>query len=79
MSKGTEPISPKDPHSILGSGKRKDKREIVEEQEETARSQSYKRKQLTEVLKATKPSPAKTDSRNPFHNRAQNRTKEREN
>ena len=34
---------------------------------------------LTEVLKTLKPSTAKTDSCNPFHNRTQNRTKEREN
>ena len=34
---------------------------------------------MTEVLKAPKPSPAKTDSCNPFHNRTQDRTKEREN
>ena len=42
-------------------------------------SQPCKRKRLTEVLKAPKPSPAKTDSCNPFHNRTQDRTKEREN
>ena len=47
--KGIEPISPKDPHVILGPAKRKDEREIVEEQEETAGSQSSKRKRLTEV------------------------------
>ena len=34
---------------------------------------------MTEVLKAPKPSPAKTDSCNPFHNRTQDRTKECEN
>ena len=60
--------------SILGPGKMKNKREIVEEQEETPGSQSCKRKLLTEVLKAPKPSPEKTESCNPFHNR----TKERE-
>ena len=76
MSKGIEPISPKNPHAISGPGKRKDEREIVEEQEETAVSQSCKRKRLTEVLKAPKLSPAKTDSCNPFHNRTQDRTKE---
>ena len=38
-----------------------------------------KRKRLTEVLKAPKPSPAKTDSCNPFRNRTQDGTKEREN
>ena len=69
----------KDPHVILGSEKRKNEREIVEEKEETAGSQPCKRKLLTEVLKAPKPSPAKTDSCNPFHNRTQDRTKEREN
>ena len=42
-------------------------------------SQPCKRKRLTEVLKAPKPSPVKTDSCNPFHNRTQDRTKEREN
>ena len=57
-----------DPHAILGPFK-----------EETAGSQPCKRKRLTEVLKAPKPSPAKTDSCNPFHNRTQDRTKEREN
>ena len=57
----------------------KKKRKIVEEQEEIADSQSCKRKRLTEVLKAPKPSPAKTDSFNLFHNRTQNRTKECEN
>ena len=30
MSKGIEPISPKDPYAILGVRKRIDKREIVE-------------------------------------------------
>ena len=49
------------------------------EKEETAGSQLCKRKRLTEVLKAPKLSPAKTDSCNPFHNRTQDRTKEREN
>ena len=71
MSKGIEPISPKDPHVISGPGKRKDEREIVEEQEETAGSQSCKRKRLTEVLKAPTPSPAKTDSCNPLLNQTQ--------
>ena len=66
MSKGMEPISPKDTHAILCPGKRKDEREIVKEQEETEGSQSCKTKRLTEVLKAPKPSPAKTDSSNPF-------------
>ena len=59
--------------------KRKAEREKIEEQEETAGSQSCKRKRLPEVLKAPKPSLAKTDSCNPFHNRTQDRTKEREN
>ena len=68
-----------DPHAILGPEKRKNERETVEEKEETADSQPCKRKRLTEVLKAPKPSPAKTDSCNPFHNRTQDRTKEREN
>ena len=79
MSEGIEPISPKDPHAILGPRKRKDEREIVEEQEETAGSQSCKRKPLTEVLKAPKPSSAKTDSCNLFHNRTQDGTNERKN
>ena len=60
----------------------KNEREIVEEKEETADSQPCKRKRLTEVVKfykAPTPSPAKTDSCNPFHNRTQDRTKEREN
>ena len=57
----------------------KNEREIVEEKEETAGSRPCKRKRLTEVLKAPKPSPAKTDSCNPFHNRTQDRTNEREN
>ena len=43
MSKAIESISPKDPHAILGPGKRNDEREIVEEQEETAASQSCKK------------------------------------
>ena len=69
-----------DPHAILGPEKRKNEREIVEEKEETAGSQQpCKRKRLTVVLKALKPSPAKTDSGNPFHNRTQDRTKERGN
>ena len=34
---------------------------------------------MTEFLKTPTPSPAKTDSCNPFHNRTQGRTKEREN
>ena len=34
---------------------------------------------MTEVFKAPKSSPPKTDSCNPFHNRTQDRTKEREN
>ena len=72
-SKGKEPISPKTPE------KRKNERETVKEKEEAAGSQPCKRKRLTEVLKAPKPSPAKTDSCNPFHNRTQDRTKEREN
>ena len=79
MSKGKEPISPKTPHAILGPEKRKNERETVEEKEETVGSQPCKRKRLTEVLKTPKPSPAKTDSCNPFHNRTQDRTKEREN
>ena len=81
MSKGKEPIFIKseDPHAILGPEKRKNERETVEEKEETVSSQPCKRKRLTEVLKAHKPSPAKTDSCNPFHNRTQDRTKEREN
>ena len=66
MSKGKEPIS------FPGKGKRKEK-------EETAGNQSCKRKRLTEVLKAPKPSPVKADSCNPFHNRTQDRTIEREN
>ena len=57
----------------------KNERETVEEKEETAGSQTCKRKRLTEVLKTPKPSPVKTDSCNPFHNRTQDRTKEREN
>ena len=57
----------------------KNEREIVEERKETAGSQFTKRKRLTEVLKAPKPLPAKTDSCNPFHNRTQDRTKDREN
>ena len=57
----------------------KNERETVEEKEETAGSQPCKRKRLTEFLKAPKPSPAKTDSCNPFHNQTQDRTKEREN
>ena len=79
MSKGIELRSSNDPPCYLRSGKRKDEREIVEEQEETAVSQSCNRKRLTEVLKAPKLSPAKTDSCNPFHNRTQDRTKESEN
>ena len=63
----------------MSSKVRKDEREIVEEQEETAGSQSCKRKRLSEVLKAPKPSPAKTKLCNPFHNRTQDRTKELEN
>ena len=78
-SKGKEPISPKTPHAILDPEKRKNERETVEEKKETAGSQHCKRKRLTKVLKAPKPSPAKTDSCNPFHNRTQDRTKEREN
>ena len=58
-----------DPHAILGLGKMKNEKEIVEEKEEPAGSQHCKRKRLTEVLKAPTPSPAKTDSCNPFHNR----------
>ena len=72
-------LKSEDPHAILGPKKRKNEREIVEEKEETAGSQRCKRKRLTEVLKAPKPSPDKTDSCNPFHNRTQDRTKEREN
>ena len=68
-----------DPHAILGPGNRKNERETVEEKEETAGSQPCKRKRLTEVLKAPTPSPVKTDSCNAFHNRTQDRTKEREN
>ena len=47
--------------------------------EDPAGSQPFNRKRLTEVLKAPKPSPAKTDSCNTFHNPTQDRTKEREN
>ena len=78
-SKGKRAYKSEDPHAILGPEKRKNERETVEEKEETAGSQPCKRKRLTEVLKAPKPSPAKTDSCNPFHNRTQDRTKEREN
>ena len=74
---GKKPISPKTPHAILGTGKMKNEREIVKEKEETAGSQPCKRKRLTEVLKAPTPSPAKTDSCNPFHKRKQYRTKDR--
>ena len=42
MSKGKEPISPEDPRAILGPGKRKNEREIVEEKEETAGNQPCK-------------------------------------
>ena len=76
MSKGKEPISPKTP---MHPEKRKNERETVEEKEETVGSQPCKRKRLTEVSKTPKPSPAKTDSCNPFHNRTQDRTKECEN
>ena len=55
---------------VPGKGKMKEKY-IVEEQEETADSQSCKRKRLTEVLKAPKPSSAKTDSCNPLLNQTQ--------
>ena len=65
--------------AIVGPGKRKNEREIVEEKEETAGSQPCKRTRLAEVLKAPTPSPAKTDSCNPFYNRTQDRTKESEN
>ena len=51
MSKGKKPISPRTLHAILGSGKMKNEREIVEEKEETEGSQPCKRKWLTEVLK----------------------------
>ena len=61
MSKGIS-YKPKDPRAILGPGKRKDQREIVEEQEETEGSQSCERKRLAEVLKVPKPSQAKIDS-----------------
>ena len=77
MSKGKDTISPKRP--ILGHGKRKKEREIVEEKEETVSSQPCKRKRLTEVLQAPTPSPAKIDLCNPFHNRTQDRTKDRKN
>ena len=40
------------PHDILGPGKMKNEREIVEGKEETAGSQPCKRKRLTEVFKA---------------------------
>ena len=53
----------------------KNEREIVEEEEETAGTQTCKRKRLTEILKAPTPSPAKTDSYNPFHKLTQDRTK----
>ena len=80
MSKGKEPIyKSEDPHAILGTEEKKNERKTVEEKEETVGSQPCRRKRLTEVLKAPKPSPAKTDSCNPFHNRTQDRTKEREN
>ena len=69
----------RDAVKVLGPEKRKNERETVEENEETAGSQPCKRKRLTEDLKAPKPSPAKTDSCSPFHNRTQDRTKEREN
>ena len=52
---------------------------MIEEKEETAGSQFCKRKRLSEVLKAPKPSPAKTDSCNPFQNRTQDITNERKN
>ena len=80
MSKGKQRINPKDPLAIYKSReKERWKRIIVEGQEETAGSQSCKRKRLTEVLKAPKSSSAKKDSCNPFHNRTQDRTQEREN
>ena len=77
MSKSKKKKS-KDHHAVLGSGKRKNEWEIVEEKEETAGSQPCKRKRLTEVLKAPISSPAKTDSCNLSHNRTQDRTKESE-
>ena len=79
MSKDKKTYKSKDPHTIFAPGKRKNEREIVEEKEETAGSQPCKRKRLTELLKAPTPSAAKTDSCNPFHIRAQDRTKERKN
>ena len=78
-SKGKRAYKSEDPHAILGPEIMKNERETVEEKVETEGSQPCKRKRLTEVLKAPKPSPAKTDSCNPFHNRTQDRTKEREN
>ena len=80
MSKGIKPISPNDTSCYFRPlEKERYEREIVEEQEETAGSQSCKRKRLNEVLKAPTTSPEKTDLCNPFHNRTQDETKEREN
>ena len=39
------------------------------------RADNLVKKRLTEVLKAPKPSPAKTDPCNPFHNRTQTEQK----
>ena len=68
-----------DPHAILGPEKRKNEREIVEENEETAGSQPCKRKRLTEALKAPTPSTSKDRFMQPIPQLTQDRTKELEN
>ena len=56
-----------------GKGNKYEK-EAVEEQKKAAGSKSCKKNDQFNFLKAPTPSPAKIDSCNPFHNRAQDRT-----
>ena len=73
-----EPIGKKGPHDILGPGKRKDEREIVEEQEETAGSQSWKKKEIDWSFKSTQTFTSKDRLMQPIP-QSKDRTKEREN
>ena len=77
MSKGIEPISPKDLHATLGPGKGKIE-EKYSKNRKKQRAVNLVKESDWQVFKPPKPSQAKTDSCNPFHNRTQNRTKERE-
>ena len=68
----------KDPHAFLGAGKRKNEKKIVEEKDETAGRQSYK-KTIDWSFKSTQTFTSKNRSMQPIPQSNIDRTKVREN